>query len=314
MLRLDDFPSLERWFNLQQRSSSLDYIEKCTQDLCLLLRQNPEPKFDQYLATIIKFLKIGGSLSELLSFLQIQDFSLERMLMEIAESAAIQEDTHIVDLIQTLAESTSLPSIKFLAAWTCFNTNDLQGCLNHLEKIDLPTSASLTLQGQAMLEMGSISDAIQAFSAASRRDPHDPLPFFQLSKAEFAINHFDEAWTAIRSCQQLTPLNEEVSIFMSLISLHQDPTDPKKIEASWAAMKTLQHSSKDMTAYSEMMIDLAFASGKESNMTWIASNLDLKSIYMVDSMVNKLPLILRSLKNQGWNDAIKELLDNLTRQ
>ena len=313
MIRLEDFPKLSDWYH-QDANEQQEAIPRAARSLCYYMSKDPPAKPTQYLDVLLTLVKNAASphkaLAELATFLVNLEFSLDEMIVEASERGFSLDSENTIKMVDELAKLTRHPPYCFLAAWLWFNADQLGPCLNHLEYIEPATSASLTLQGQALLELGKVEEAIETLLAATRRDPSEILAFFQLAKAEHVRGKYDNAWSALLSCQKLAPQSDEVATFMALVSLSQTPCDPNKVDISWQAMVGQKSQLAENTDYAKFMLDLAFAGEKEDRVLWIVENLNLASLYQAGG-VKELPSLLRKLQNRSWFKASGAFIDSV---
>lgn len=228
----------------------------------------------------------------------------------LAEHAVVTNyGPHARHVLRKIAHSTDLAAFHFLVAWISFNLNELDECIQECELVNEPFGPVHTLLGQALLESGKVSSAIDALNVAIRISPNDPLPLVQLIKAQLVAGMPSECFKAIDRCRQLVGNNIEIDCLaaMAILSSQTPPKDfcLKTLEAIAAHMSDTP---TDVNAL-ELGMELAAGLGLKDWSTrfaniWVCAKEEDSTV-----IAKNLAKILKRNRDLNWHDVSKIILD-----
>jgi tetratricopeptide (TPR) repeat protein len=147
------------------------------------------------------------------------DFSLNQFLGEMSRVAVINSKAGtLYRMMKQAAEQSTNPTFRFLSAWLALNLKDYESCIDQCDRIDYPLAPIYTIHGQALLETNRPKEAIEILEISVELDAGDMFAWFQLAKAYFVIDQFENAWTCLNTCLQQDRSNIEVILMISFIA------------------------------------------------------------------------------------------------
>lgn len=315
MLHLADFPKLYSWYS-QTRSEQIQNVaEKAVWMTCFNLQKEPPAPPEACLAPICHLLNAADEaphlFAEFFNFMVSMDADFEQMASKIAEQAASLSHTKPIQQLSMIGERTGRSTFNFLSAWLALN-NDLPDiCVEEAEKIDRPVAPLLTIQGQALLELGQAHRAIDALKLATNIEPKEILAWFQLAKAYHVTDDHDLAFMALRECRKIAPECQEIAVFMTLVAISENHPDKAKIGESWDYMQRFAAQESDNPDFIKAMMDLAFKNGQEHQVQWVLNNFSISSAFGKPQGVPLLPTILRAFQSKQWFELAADFLSKI---
>ena len=314
--RLADYPRLAQWYQARAWEREPSAQRSLLGRVCELLEsetpvsvavsafasfsdesQNPS---DDWLAFETTLSDAGLSLGELLSRL------CETSLRAPKPSADFLSTT------ARLASLTDSDALRFICAWLCLNTGDLEGCLTHCDLVTRPTSAVFALQGQAHLESGSVEKAIEDFQIAVRLAPNDVMFWFQLARACYVHRDMNQSWEALAKAARLDRHNPEIAHFMATVALASFATVPARATEAWNHLAPLigTHGKIDVMALA--LINIAVRIKDEAEFTSLLHGLDCSELAKSTKLPSALAPILRILMERDWRQGTQLFLTRIT--
>lgn len=236
--------------------------------------------------------------------------SLTDVYTPLVEAAILGgEGSRAFIILQKMADLSGLAAFRFLAAWTAFNEDKLSICIAECEKTTEPFAPIHTLLGQALLESGKTSDAIDALKVATKIDPSDPLARVQLIKAYIVLNIPSEAMRVIEECRKILGANLEIECLAAMAIIASPGPKPDFAQKTLVQLgHHLQRQPSDFEAFC-LAMDVAI---KMSMKDWgkaLIESLQLDESKSIGDVIAKLPRILKAMNDLKWHDAAKILLD-----
>ena len=233
-------------------------------------------------------------------------------LMGLLGEVAVRSDQgdHFFHVMQSGADATRLVVLRFLAAWTSLNTGRLEQCIAECEKVDEPFAALYTLQGQALLELGRVSDAAEVLEIAVKLSPSESLAWFQLAKVNHVLGRHDQAFTALRQCRQILPNSEEVCLYMGLVALDMKASESYAGEA----LKVLKPLLSNFAANPVViftLLKLTCRLGDRRQADEILGGAQWQQMDIRTDIIRLLPPVLRGFHDAGWLDLAAKLLSGI---
>jgi len=314
---LDDYPALANWFQtvarqtLNQDESGDRFILSVGQ----LLRSDSDRRLAVWFSEVSRLLDASADIySDLMRAEQLlakQSFDLMNFISELGELAIVSgRGRDFYRQVSRLADQSEFAALRFLAAWSALNIGLLQDAVAECEKVEQPVACIFTLQGQALLELGEVVDAIACLEAATRLSPGEVLAFFQLAKAYHATNRHQLAWKSLQACEQLIGQNIEVATFFGLIAL--ESKDQEWLRFSWDRL--VPYLVKDETSldFIVMLMDIAFTVGNSEWFFQIIDRVDWGKLRSNQAFFSKVPWVLTKLDVLNWSKENLRFLDNMT--
>ena len=316
---LSKFPKLERWYQKNQhRVTLLSAEEKIVLAIFHFLHSSSDRFLLDHLFQTMQQLfchnpapeKLYLKLEELLGSC---DIVFSEILAEVVHSGIIiGSGESMLKSMSNLADQTKLVAFRFLAAWSALNIEDFECCIKECEKVDQPFAPIFTIQGQAFIELGQFTEAIESLHIAVELSPLEILAWFQLAKAYHLANS-DKCWDALCACNRLAPSNVEVAAFMAISALADDPVDGNKCLLAFNALAPHLEKSADNAAIRMHLFRLSLYTENKSDALMLAKELGTQKIYLQKDFVGFLPRILKRLQMLQWFDVSYDLLSNIDR-
>jgi len=314
---LEDYPSLANWLQtaakkiLNQEQPGDRFILGVAQ----ILRSENDQRLTVWFSETSRLLDnsedVCADLVRSEQLLAELSFDLMAFVSELGELAVTSgRGKDFYKRISFLADQSEFAAFRFLSAWTALNTGDLQGAVDECEKVEIPVACIFTLQGQALLELGEVKDAIACLESATKLSPGEALAFFQLTKAYHATGQHQAAWSALQSCEQLVGRNIEVATFFAMIAL-ESPTEAW-LSSSWSRLIPYlikEDASLDLII---MLMDLAFTANKSEWFSQIVDRIDWSQLRTNETFFSKVPWVLTKLNGLKWSNENLVFLENMT--
>lgn len=317
MGKLAKYPGLANWYMTEAtkyRTSNAgphQFIIRMCESLCLA----PQKSALTFAESMDRF--FNGSDSPLNDYLHAEEIvnSCEETLLGIigrfGEDAVLAGTAdRFLDAIVNAADKTGIVGLRFLAAWICLNSGELNRCIAECEKVDEPFASIYTILGQSYLELQRIPQAIEALTIAVKLSPAEVLAWFQLAKAYYAIGQYPAAFASLCECDKYSPNSAEVSLFQSIIA--NEIADAK---AHAIAYRNLRPHLKKNAGDAEVVFNLLSLAIKLDDKTKLESCLKeisfdrLKADHRFARMVSPL---LRGLYEKNWMSLSAVFLTGMT--
>lgn len=232
-------------------------------------------------------------------------------LLGVLTDLAIRQNqsAQICDDLSVSADLTSIATLRFLAAWSAFNNDDPQRCVDECTQIETPFAQVKGLMGQAQLELGDIKGAVASLKTAVALDDKELLSWFQLAKAHSLLEQPEEAWAALEQCEELSPNSQEVAVFMGLLVTKND-LDLQCAQTAFREMLRHTHGMTVNASFLSLLIQVGIETGNESNLESCLSTFDWASLSRTKEYIQVLPDILRALGDCNWMKTSKFILEN----
>lgn len=315
--KIDMYPDLAQWFHEHSTKPTCNdgLSEFVTWNICDALSKPDEDALDIWVNSLDMFCKNSSNAKS--SFLELEVFLIEHGLnisLFASDMAIIAIDQRAGEpyqkLLMTLADLTELDSIRFLSAWMALNLNKLDLCISECDRIDDPNHSVYTLSGQAYLDMGMVTEAIEDLKVAVKLCPNEILSWFQLAKSYLIHDKFEESWKAANECYRIAPHSEEVQLLMGMISV-RDAKDPKKIEAAWEALAPSLKNHQENEAIIINLLEQSFYTRNKKWAKYVIENSKWNRLKENKEFMQHLGTILRNLGDLNWMDLSAELLTSL---
>lgn len=315
--RLDDYPDLARWYASRNQKPLEDRpvvqflwslcrgLDRGTGDLVMEL-----PDLLETLAESSNTLK--ADLQTVESTLGQEGLRFNEFLGEAAE-AAIHQDygQRYFATFQTLADKTGIAIFRFLAAWVAMNTGKPEICVDECEKVEAPLSHFSILQGQALLELGRLNEAVESFQIATQLAPSDLLAKFQLAKALYVQRKFSDAWAVLIECHQMAGRSGEVALLTGVVCCEAEFGE-ERAKFAWDLLYPHLQSNTDHVEIVLSLLKLSMQIKDQGLITLIIPQVNWKAVGANPVFVKSLGPLLRSLYKHGWFDVTAEFLAKLS--
>ncbi len=287
-------------------------------------RQSGSARIDTWVKASSLFCEVSGN--PLGDFLQA-----EQILNENGQSA--------VDIISTIAASsfewnqekkafatilkmtnlTGLTALRFTSAWLAFNMDQFEICIQECEKIDDHGYHVHGLMGQAYLESGQPHQAIESLRVALALNERDAAVWFQLAKAAFVVDQYDEAWHALESCTLINGLGPEVVILHCAIACTICESNPsagsQRRSEAVTAVRQIFMADPNKSLLVVYAAKLALFAKSETDfideMGWFH---DIDGKLQNEIVTADISDVLKKLQKKGWYRGASALLGVLTGQ
>ena len=310
------YPKLANWFRNSSHRTSLNSDEALIVfETCRILNSDcTHLVLERWGQTLAK--TFGGSKNPDTLFLQVEellkpcDTTFSEILSEIVLAGiSIGEGELIIGTMSQLADQTRLVAFRFLAAWSALNIDDFERCIKECENVDQPFAPIYTIQGQALIEMGRVNEAIEILQVAAKLAPRDVLAWFQLAKAYYLVSS-EMCWDALVTCQQLAPSNLEVAGFLAISALSEVPADEAKCAIAYESLSPhLLTAGYSSLIYTHLFRLSLFSKNRQEAML-LAKEINCRRIYLEKDFLSHLPQILTQLQTLEWNSVSCELLSD----
>jgi len=234
------------------------------------------------------------------------------LISELGEAAIHSEMSKaFFATMQAGANTTGLVVLRFLAAWTALNSGRLEDCIAECDKVDDPFAAIFTVQGQALLELGRVHEALEVLQVAVRLSPAELLAWFQMVKARHVLGQLPEAFAALEKCRELAPNSEEVALYMALIAAEDDGQSPTMAKTGFHALRPhlAEHAHNLSVVFS--LLKLAGILGDKSQALALIAASDWPQLTVQPEFLRHLPAVLRDWHTRGWMDVSGALLEQV---
>ncbi len=237
---------------------------------------------------------------------------LTQLLAIIAE-LAIQHDhgEKTQKCFHNIANSTNQVQIRFLSAWTAFNTQQYETCIAECDAITDTFAPVYGLMGQAYLETGRIKDAIECLTTASRLLPQDATTWFQLGKAHHVSGDLKNAISAIKMCVKLLPNADEALLYLALLHAEAGLNSDDTRHALNQSLQLLTRHDANLQV-ATTLLKLASITQEAMLAETIVKKVMWSKIRDTEQITKLMPQLLRSLQTQQWHHLAQEILTQVT--
>jgi len=247
------------------------------------------------------------------SFLELQElFNYTRtdllgFIGDITESTIGKPAAHSFQkTLKSAADKTNIASLRFLTAWHCINEGNLESCVQECEKIEQFYAPIFTIKGQAQLELGFVTAAIETLEYVCQQSPNEILAWFQLAKASHINRDQEKSWKALNHCHKLAPQSEEVALFMGMVAVESNNDFYQR-----EALKVMEPHSKFSTNNSMYVLTLIELSALVSEYTILQNTIQTAqwtAILEDPAFYKKIGGILKLLASGDYQQEAASLL------
>lgn len=315
-----NYPLLQDWYDKRKKATPLfkDPIEELIFATCELLIHSTSyaccKKWCSLLSSMFTSEKdVQDEYCDVEDAFSGFNTALGNILSDIAIIALQNGSQNILyDCMSKIADRSSIVSFRFIAAWVALNSNNLRACIKECEIVSQPFAALLTIQGQALLELGEVKESITILRKTVSKYPEECLAWFQLAKAYHIQGEFDDAWQCLTTIKEIIPNNFEITTFMALTVMSQKPPDSMKLEIVWEDFRELILSERpgDVSLFI-CLFDLAFLSNEEERIEWILNHTNIHALCKDEIFIQQISKILRKMRSLNWAKAEMSFLDKL---
>jgi tetratricopeptide (TPR) repeat protein len=234
-LTLELFPNLKKWAETREKSQepSSTPSETLVWDLCKVISAEDE---DHLLwAHVLKdFIhrsqNINLDLYEAIELTRRLDCDFLHVYAEVTErTVAKGHGSAIIRSLKTISDATDMTSLRFLTAWTAFNLDQFELCIEECEPIAGKFAHVYILAGQAHLYLGQLPEAFEALDIATKLAPRDGTAWFLLAKCLIIANDLPTGFAAIARCLEMHPNDLEAITLAAMIGCHENADDLQRI-------------------------------------------------------------------------------------
>jgi hypothetical protein len=317
---LSQFPSVKDWWLAHQ--SRLPLVGSTPEfHLGFLARSLQAPNFRRckiWADGIERLVDFGSPFLENILVTDALASNLKTSLTDIygklAESALLHGDgakAHAA--LKILADKTELAAFRFLSAFIAFNMNDLNTCVCECELVTEPFAPIYTLLGQALLESGNTSDAIDALKVAVSVAPSDPLPRVQLIKAYLVSGLQIEAMRQVDHCRNILGSHVEIECLAAMTILSGDIRNHDFNERTLSAfLHHMEQHPDDLEGFN-IAIDLAIALNDREWAGRLAGILNVSQNTSHTRLAVIISATLKKTLERQWHDLSRRLIDKSLR-
>lgn len=318
-LDLESYPLVKIWVekNLKNFNEHMNPAERLLFKIGLLLMSTHD-RIVLWVQSLKEFTINSNAhevdFDEVINLSHSMNCDLMQVISHLTEESVVNgQGIEIYKLLHTVALRSKMPSLKFLTAWTALNIDRYQECLEHCEPIMDRYAHVYLLAGQAHMQLGEITQAIENIQIAIKLDSQDATSFFLLAKCYFVSEMIEQAFDAIQNCLAKNPHDWEACLLILLIAAHKDCSLGNRIKA----MKI----TRDIIIFNEIPISLflkyvevAILVGASGELrTFLEQNRVKKKSYKLEQpyQAQELSAILKTLSLQNDYLSSRLLLDCL---
>jgi tetratricopeptide (TPR) repeat protein len=316
-MHLGDYPLLEEWHlshptyvSMNQSNMSLTEFN-LIKGICKALSEETIKQYYTWFKTCKNFVEDLDTSDEFYQeveqFFQNHNIDLQVYASEQGYNAfSLEDGRRFFSLSQKFADITHLVAYRFLAAWSALNLDERELCVEECEKVDQPYASIFTIQGQALLELGSLPDAIEALTVATKINPEETLAYFQLAKANFALGATNLAWKAAATCHKQNPEDGEIALLLVMIALEM-----KDDQAKCDAWNNLYQCLPRFDSSAIMIKHLLALSFQQKNKDWaesVVGSTNWKKVFEDKEFIRDIGGILKGFGENNWFDLSQIIL------
>lgn len=314
--KLNDFPGLMAWFHQHpfgevRRTPAERFVWKT----CLALTSPGAMLIRQWTTAFQELIDDGDDPQiDFLEAKEIFDDCGTGLMEFLGELGQIAFDTNQTDSFMKAmsvgADNTSMAVLRFMSAWTALNMGDLERCVADCEKVDEPFASVCTIHGQALLELGRPTEAIEVFSMAVKLDPRELIAWFQLAKAHQVMNQPRSAWMALSQCRKLAPGSPEIALFCAMVAIADDTQE--QVEIAYNLLSEHLPATKGVADVCLHLLRLSIRLGDKDKFLNVVAEGDWPVLRRDSVFIRTIPGVLRDLEKLQWMDVAKDLLVAVT--
>jgi tetratricopeptide (TPR) repeat protein len=315
---LSDFPDLHAWYQKACKTTgrSVDLSDYLALQTCGVLASNPnEMTIKKWITTLTEVFAASVDLRR--DFLYVVSHFHENR----ADFAEILGDlTHVavtfelgeilLPALQLGAEKSNIAALRFLAAWTALNCNRPEICINECEKVDEPFAPLNSILGQAYLESGRLSEALEALNVAIALAPGDAVAWFQKAKTLHILNRPLEAFECLLECENLAPNSAEIALMMTFVVLDSELKSEMK-EYAWKKLRLHLDSLGHISQVPIHLLRLSLQLRDKTRTLDVAEAWQKRATLRNTEDLQGLAQILRELQALDWMDIAQKLLEKV---
>lgn len=237
--------------------------------------------------------------------------SLQNILTFIAEQAVLSDQgEQLLDVFDQIATESSHSMMIFLCAWLALNLDDPELCVHYCKQVKYAFSPTLSIQGQALLELFQAEEAIACLEQAVDIAPKDLISWFFLSKAYYAVGDELNAWLAADTCLRIEPHHPEILALVGMMACQAQDSPNEWIERAWAALFLYckDHNSGMMVA---MLYVIAFKLEDRQKAHKLNQCINLEAVKEDQDFLRNLGHILKLFKNFNWQTENQDFLERI---
>lgn len=315
---LSDFPNLNAWYQKTYKTNrnNADLADNLAFKTCGVLASNPSKiSIKNWISTLTEVFATSVDLRR--DFLSVvyhfhengADFA--ELLGDLTHIAVTFELGDILlPALQLGAEKTNIAALRFLAAWTALNCNRPEICINECEKVDEPFAPLHSILGQAYLESGRLSEALEALNVAIALAPGDAVAWFQKAKTLHILNRSLEAFESLRACESLAPNSDEVALMMAMVVLDSE-LDIETKEYAWKKLRPHLESLGHIPQVPINLLKLSAQLRDKNRALDVANAWQKEATLKRTEELQDLAEILRELQKLNWMDIAKKILEKV---
>lgn len=237
--------------------------------------------------------------------------SLLNIISNIGETAVRSGTSkRFIAAVSNAADKTGIIGLRFLSAWMCLNTGDLQRCVAECEKVDEPFASIYTILGQALLELHEPQQAIDALRVAVKLSPDEILAWFQLAKCYYALNDSENAFRSLLECERISPRNIEIALFQAFIA---NDSDNQSIQLN--AYRNLKPHLGSYAGDAEVvfnLLQLGIKLGDKALLEKCLAEINFERLRTDNRFAQLVSPFLRNLYDRNWMDLSAKFLTGIT--
>lgn len=130
--------------------------------------------------------------------------------------------------LKKISDDAQIVTFRFLTAWTAFNNNQYEQCLEECEPIMDRYHYVYHLAAQALIYMGRNSQAAEMLGIATQLAPYDGDGWFLLAKNFLLLDDLAQCLNALEKCLEIIPKDLEVYSLALLAGCHPKATDDQR--------------------------------------------------------------------------------------
>ncbi len=306
-LIIDRFPKLSAWYHTQGKQQ-----ENILCDLCDSIAQSETASVIQSLASLLTE-QVKSNATENIQYLEdsCSAFACElsQIILQAAERGIYENQiAPLYAALSKLATSTKLTVYCFIAAWVALNCDDPQNCIKLCDKTNAKSSDLYGLKGQACMESQQFQLAWDCFQLATQLAPKDPLQWFWLAKAAYAMGQNNHAWDAAEQCHILEPRDVQIGILLSLIAMIE-PYQNQRLLYAWHALWDITDGEISNGYLIAVMMEIALLLRSPLKLQQIIHATNVARMTYTEDLTRKLPQFLRELQRTDFTAIKPQAID-----
>ncbi len=152
-----------------------------------------------------------------------------QVFAHLTETAIADGDgPKIYGTLKKISDESKIVTIRFLTAWTAFNNNQYEQCLEDCEPIMERNHYVYQLAAQAMNYLGRYRQASELLGIATQLAPNDGNGWFLMAKSLLLAEDLGECLKAVERCLKYIPDDLEVYSLSLLAGCHKKASDDQR--------------------------------------------------------------------------------------